>query len=117
MNLRPWAIAAAALLTAQAAAQRAMETVEVVGTTPLGGAVDPAKIAANVQSAVADDLRAQHALGLADFMNQSFGSLIINDAQSNPLQPDVQYRGFVGSPLLGTTAGFVLPDSLFQSSS
>ncbi|MDX1562605.1 MAG: TonB-dependent receptor, partial [Gammaproteobacteria bacterium] len=32
----------------------------------------------------------------------------VNEAQNNPLQPDVQYRGFVGSPLLGLPQGIAV---------
>ena len=41
-------------------------------------------------------------------MKRSLGSVFVNDAQSNPLQPDVQYRGFVGSPLLGLPQGLAV---------
>ena len=68
----------------------------------------PDRIAANVQTASAAELREQGALDLADFMKRSMGSVFVNDAQSNPLQPDVQYRGFVGSPLLGLPQGLAV---------
>ena len=84
------------------------ETIDVIGKTPLGGGVDASRLAANVQSASADDIREQGALDLADFMRRSFGSVFANDAQSNPLQPDIQYRGFVGSPLLGLPQGLAV---------
>src|SRR5262249_47656322 len=85
-----------------------IETIEVVGVTPLGGNVDTDRIAANVQTATAEELREQNALDLADFMNRAMGSVFVNEAQSNPLQPDVQYRGFVGSPLLGLPQGLAV---------
>ena len=85
-----------------------VEIIDVVGVTPLGGEIDTNRIAANVQTASADDLREQGALDLADFMNRSLGSVFVNDVQSNPLQPDVQYRGFVGSPLLGLPQGLAV---------
>ena len=85
-----------------------VEIIEVVGATPLGGELDTDDIAANVQTATAAELRAHNALDLADFMKRSLGSVFVNDAQSNPLQPDVQYRGFVGSPLLGLPQGLAI---------
>jgi hypothetical protein len=30
------------------------------------------------------------------------GSVYVNDIQNNPLQPDINYRGYTASPLLGT---------------
>ena len=85
-----------------------IEVIQVVGVTPLGGEIDTDRIAANVQTASAAELREKNALNLADFMNRSMGSVFVNEAQSNPLQPDVQYRGFVGSPLLGLPQGLAV---------
>jgi outer membrane receptor protein involved in Fe transport len=65
-------------------------------------------VASNVQFATAEDLRAARALDLADFMRRNLASVFVNEAQSNPLQPDVQYRGFVGSPLLGLPQGLAV---------
>src|SRR5688572_2543651 len=85
-----------------------VEVIEVVGTTPLGAELDTDRIATNVQTATADELKEQGALDLADFMNRNLGSVFVNEVQSNPLQPDVQYRGFVGSPLLGLPQGLAI---------
>src|SRR5690606_12663176 len=85
-----------------------MEAIEVVGTTPLGGLLDADRIASNVQRATAEELRRSGALDLADFMKRSLASVFVNEAQNNPLQPDIQYRGFVGSPLLGLPQGIAV---------
>ena len=47
-------------------------------------------------------------LDLTEYMNRSLGSVNINAAQNNPLQPDVQYRGFSASPLLGLPQGLAV---------
>jgi len=85
-----------------------IEQIEVVGTTPLGALADADSIAANVQRATSEQLRERGALDLADFMRRSLGSVFVNEAQNNPLQPDLQYRGFVGSPLLGLPQGIAV---------
>jgi len=41
-------------------------------------------------------------------MKRNLSGVFVNEAQSNPLQPDVQYRGFVGSPLLGLPQGIAV---------
>ncbi len=83
--------------------------VEVIGITPvLGVGLPKEKIPYNVQTATAEDLASSTSLDITDFMNRNFGSLIINDAQNNPLQPDVQYRGFSASPLLGLPQGLAV---------
>jgi outer membrane receptor protein involved in Fe transport len=81
------------------------ETV-VVATTPLHGSWLPSdRVAANVQTATAKSLDANHDLDLAGFMNESLASVTINQVQENPLQPDLQYRGFSASPALGASEG------------
>jgi len=101
-----WPALCVACVTAQA--QQADETIRVVGQTPLGAGVDIDSIPANVQSVDADILERQRPSDLAEFMQRNLGSVFINEAQSNPLQPDVQYRGFVGSPLLGLPQGLAV---------
>ena len=61
-----------------------------------------------VQSATNDDLDRTKSLDLSDFINRKMGSVNINEAQNNPLQPDVQYRGFTASPLLGLPQGIAV---------
>ena len=83
-----------------------LPTVVVVGVTPLPGAeVDTDHVAAPVQTATAADLERSKALDLSEFMRRSLGSVQVNDIQGNALQPDVNYRGFTSSPLLGTPQG------------
>jgi iron complex outermembrane receptor protein len=85
------------------------ETIEVIGITPtLGVGLPENKIPYNVQSATGDDLDKSKSLDLTDFMNRNLGSVIINEAQNNPLQPDIQYRGFTASPLLGLPQGLAV---------
>jgi outer membrane receptor protein involved in Fe transport len=95
-------------VTAGAQSTAELETVEVVGQTPLGGRMAADRIANNTQVVTSEAIREQHALGLADFMQRNLGGVFVNEAQSNPLQPDVQYRGFVGSPLLGLPQGIAV---------
>lgn len=81
-------------------------TVEVVGTTPLSSLGMPVEqVPANVQTAKGNVLQDQQSLGIADFMNRNLSGVNINEAQNNPYQPDVNFRGFTASPLLGTPQG------------
>ena len=84
-------------------------TVEVIGTTPAHGVGLPEElIPFNVQTATNEDIERSQSLGLTDFMNRNLGSITINDAQNNPLQSDVQYRGYTLSPLLGLPQGLAV---------
>ena len=83
-----------------------LPTVEVVDTALLPGTQTPRdSVPAPVQSATGEALRIERAPTLGEFMNRRFGGVYVNEAQSNPYQPDVQYRGFVASPLLGNPIG------------
>jgi iron complex outermembrane recepter protein len=80
--------------------------VEVVGATPLPGSNLPAeKIAANVQTVNSEQLSNAKTTSLSEYMNRYLGSVSVNEAQNNPLQPDIYYRGFVASHLLGLPQG------------
>jgi outer membrane receptor protein involved in Fe transport len=84
-----------------------LETMDIIATTPLqgGSGVDIDKIPAHVQVISADDLEQTQSLSLPEYMSRYLGSVNINDAQNNPYQPDVQYRGFTASPLMGLPQG------------
>ncbi|MGD0585242.1 MAG: TonB-dependent receptor [Oryzomonas sp.] len=80
--------------------------VEVVGTTPLSSLGTPLlKVPGNIQSADSDAIDRHEAPDLATFMNRTMAGVHINEVQNNPFQPDVTYRGFIASPLLGTPIG------------
>lgn len=84
------------------------EEVVVIGVVPAGAGLDKDKIPFPIQNANANDLRNANSLSIADFLRQSFSSISLNDAQNNPLQPDLQYRGFTASPLLGLAQGLAV---------
>lgn len=95
------------LLASPALAQDA-EEITVIGVVPSGAGMELAKIPYPVQTADAEDIANDAAVSLADFMRGAFGSVSLNDAQNNPLQPDLQYRGFTVSPLLGLAQGMAV---------
>ena len=102
-------LAAAVTSVAIAEEPKSIDEIEVIGVTPFGGeGLDRHKVPAHVQSATADQLAEQHALDLSQYMNRNFTGIFINEAQSNPLQNDIQFRGFVASPLLGLPQGLAL---------
>jgi outer membrane receptor protein involved in Fe transport len=80
-------------------------TVHVVATTPLAGTLSADQIAGPVQTATAADVANSGALDLADFMNRRLNGVYLNEMQANPFQPDVNFRGYTASPLLGTPEG------------
>ncbi|MCU9953962.1 TonB-dependent receptor [Burkholderia sp. BKH01] len=97
---------AAAAAAAPQASVDMLPAVVVVGTTPLLGIGTPlSKVPANVQTVRAAEFDAQHRATLTDFFAANLQSVTISEAQGNPYQTDVNYRGFTASPLLGTPQG------------
>ena len=87
-------------------ADRPAFKVEVIETTPLPGLdLKLEQIPAPVQTAVGADIEASGALDLSDFLNRRFNGVFVNEMQNNPFQPDLNYRGYTASPLLGTPQG------------
>jgi len=83
--------------------------VEVVGTTPLAGAgVARERIPANVQTLDAAAANGTGDSTFPDALSRRLGSVFVNEIQGNPFQPDVSYRGFTASPLLGTPQGLAV---------
>jgi len=95
------------------AAQQAVptETMEVIGTTPLPGiGMKLELVPSNVQTFGARDLARQRTGGVAEFLNQNANSVSLNSPTGNSFQPDISFRGFTASSLLGTPQGL----SVFQ---
>ena len=63
------------------------------------------QIPAPVQTATDADIENSGALDLSDFLNRRLNGVHVNEVQGNPFQPDVNYRGYTASPLLGTPQG------------
>ncbi|HEX8484914.1 TonB-dependent receptor [Sphingomonas sp.] len=72
----------------------------VVGITPLTDSDD-----VYAATAKAADIDRSHALDLTEYLTRATAGVYVNDIQNNPLQPDVNYRGYTASPLLGTPQG------------
>jgi outer membrane receptor protein involved in Fe transport len=80
--------------------------VEVVEATPLPGTDLPIdQIPGPVQTATARDIDQSGALDLSTFLKERLAAVHVNDNQENPYQPDLNYRGYTASPLLGTPEG------------
>ena len=87
-----------------------VDEIVVVGTTPVPGmTVSVDKVPGNVQTLKASDLSRQDGTAsLIDGLSSHIGSLNINDTLADPFQPDILYRGFEASPVLGTPQGLAV---------
>ena len=79
---------------------------DVIATTPLPGVdLEPNEVPTPVQAATKRDIEMSGAINLSDFLNRRLSGVFVNEIQNNPFQPDVNYRGYTASPLLGTPQG------------
>lgn len=88
------------------AARIELPAVEVIAPTPLPGVgVPPDQVPANVQRATGAQMDERQALDVTEFLERAIDSVTVNAAQNNLFQPDLSFRGFTASPLLGTPQG------------
>ncbi len=104
-----WNPSAMAAEAAAPAAVVELAPVQVIGVTPVDtGGVPLDRYPANAQAATALEIQNAQAQSVSDFLSRKVGSVFVSDAQNNPYQPDLFYRGYSISPLLGLPQGLAL---------
>jgi outer membrane receptor protein involved in Fe transport len=86
-------------------AASAITEITITGTPLPAFGLDPRTLPMPVQTVTQEQLLRSQALNLAQYMNQNLNSVFVNDTQGNPFQPDINFRGYTASPLLGTPQG------------
>ncbi|MDB5924244.1 MAG: TonB-dependent receptor [Betaproteobacteria bacterium] len=100
------ALATCASAAENPAARIELPAVNVISTTPLPGLGVPLdQVPANAQAATGAQIDERQAVDLTEYLDRAFDSVSINGSQGNPFQPDLNFRGFTASPLLGTPQG------------
>jgi len=125
------ALSGAASLTALAGTARAQEPttlpeIRVIATTPVPagtrrsapagepvparepGLIERDKVPSNTQTLTPEDLDPSKAQSVPDALMRIVPGVFIGDTAVNPFQPDLQYRGFVASPTVGTPQGLAV---------
>ncbi len=109
MNLRLSAIVVLTLVSSVslgAAEKLTTSTINVYSATPLPSLGLPLNIIpANIQIATPKAINAQSGVSLADYMNTNMQSVSATEMGGNPWQPEVTFRGYSASPLLGMPQG------------
>jgi len=86
-----------------------LDEIVVVGVTPVPGFnVDRDKIPGNIQTLRSSDLNRNGAASVLGALDQQVSSVNFNDTAADPFQPDVLFRGFEASPVLGTPQGMAV---------
>ena len=109
MKLKISAIVALALTSSVslgAAEKLTTSTINVYSATPLPSLGLPLNIIpANIQIATPKAINAQSGVSLADYMSTNMQSISVTEMGGNPWQPEVTFRGYSASPLLGMPQG------------
>ena len=88
---------------------RAIPVVPVYPTTPLaGGDIEADKTPASVNVVDANQIKQTESLNISDALVKYVPGIIVSEVAGNPFQPDVQFRGFVASPVSGTPQGLAV---------
>ncbi|MGZ3322329.1 MAG: TonB-dependent receptor, partial [Xanthobacteraceae bacterium] len=83
--------------------------VVVYPTTPISGAgINPDKIPASVNLVDANQIKDTGSLNVGDALQKYVPGIVVNEVAGNPFQPNVQFRGFVASPVAGTPQGLAV---------
>jgi outer membrane receptor protein involved in Fe transport len=91
-----------------ASAAPAIETVVVTASALPGATIDPDTIAATVETFSSEDLRRLGSANLLRALGDSGAGVSLSEAQDNPFQPNLFYRGFEASPLSGDAQGLAV---------
>jgi iron complex outermembrane recepter protein len=90
-------------------AREPLAEVVIVASAPLRGAeLTESRVAGSVQRVDGDQIHATRGATLADVLQQSLAGVTSNDSQGSPFMPDLSYRGFTSSPLLGLPQGLAI---------
>ncbi len=110
-SVKPLLLAIVSAYSAQAAWLHAEEAlkldkVEVYSTTPIKGIGLPLyKVPANIQMANPTAINNQSGVSIADYMNNNMQGVTVTELGGNPWQPEINFRGYSASSLLGNPQG------------
>jgi len=108
-----FAAPAAACVSGAAVAEDAdasqIAPVTVIAATPLPGTtIDVAKAPYDVRTLTGADLELAGPPSLTGALSDRLGGVNVGDNLDDPLQPDIVYRGFTASPVVGSAQGLAV---------
>ena len=119
LRLSSWVLATTlAAISSMVVAQQApqgtqnLNEIVVIGVTPVPGfKVDKDKVPGSIQTLKSSDLTRNGAANVLGALEQQVSAVNFNDTIADPFQPDVLFRGFEASPVLGTPEGMAVYQS------
>jgi iron complex outermembrane receptor protein len=93
----------------EASAREPLAEVVIVASTPLSGAeLLEEQFAGSAQRVGGERIHSTRGSTLADVLQQNLAGVTLNESQGSPFMPDLNYRGFTSSPLLGLPQGLAI---------
>jgi outer membrane receptor protein involved in Fe transport len=77
-------------------------------TPTAGSGIDVDKVPAGINAVGAAQIQRTGSLNIADALQQQVPGVVVNEVSGNPFQPNVEFRGFVASPVNGTPQGLAV---------
>jgi outer membrane receptor protein involved in Fe transport len=85
-----------------------VEVIVVASSPTRGGELPENQVAGSVQRVDSEQIRTTRGATLADALEQNLVGISLNHPQGSPFLPDLSYRGFTASPLLGLPQGLAV---------
>ena len=83
--------------------------VNVISITPIqGSGVTLDRMPSNIQTVNEADLKENKYLSVVESLNKKTAGISISNLNSSPMQNDINYRGYVAGPLLGTAQALAI---------
>lgn len=83
--------------------------VDVISVTPVQGAgISIDRVPSNVQIISTDDLNDKKNFSVVETLNKKAAGISISNLNSSPMQNDINFRGYVAGPLLGTAQALAI---------
>lgn len=77
-------------------------------TATAGSGIDVDKVPAGINAVGANQIQRTGSLNIADALQQQVPGISVSEVSGNPFQPNVEFRGFVASPIAGTPQGLAV---------
>ena len=83
--------------------------VNIISVTPVqGGGISLDRVPSNIQTITDEDLADKKNLSVTDTLNKKTAGISISNLNSSPMQNDINFRGYVAGPLLGTAQALAI---------
>jgi outer membrane receptor protein involved in Fe transport len=106
---KPKVVAAPAASPAPVPAPVPVPTADLYPTSPLSsGGIDPDKVPAAVTVVGTSEIERTKSPDITDALRQNVPSVNITEVAGSPFQPNLEFRGFVASPVSGTPQGLAV---------